>query len=95
MQRDPRAWLWDVRDAAAASISEFTAGLDANTYARTPLVHSAVERKFEIIGEALSTPPLLTPPVPVAICADRGSPRLSIQANWLLHDGLGVSWPAL
>ncbi len=45
MQRDPRAWLWDVRDAAA-SISEFTAGLDANTYARTPLVHSAVEHKF-------------------------------------------------
>jgi uncharacterized protein with HEPN domain len=53
MQRDPRAWFWDGRDAASA-IEQFTAGLDANVYARTPLVYSAVERKFEIIGEALN-----------------------------------------
>ncbi|WP_397412449.1 DUF86 domain-containing protein [Polaromonas sp.] len=53
MQRDPRAWLWDVREAAAA-IKQFTAGLDADSYAHTPLVYSAVERKFEIIGEALN-----------------------------------------
>lgn len=52
MQRDPRAWLWDVRDAAAA-IAQFTEGLDSVAYSRTPLVYSAVERKFEIIGEAL------------------------------------------
>jgi hypothetical protein len=31
---------------------DFTAGLDANIYAETDVVHSAVERKFEIIGEA-------------------------------------------
>ncbi|MEO8024375.1 MAG: HepT-like ribonuclease domain-containing protein [Polaromonas sp.] len=53
MQRDPRAWLWDVREAAEA-VKHFVAGLDANSYARTPLVYSAVERKFEIIGEALN-----------------------------------------
>jgi len=53
MQRDPRAWLWDVREAALA-IDSFVAGLDAEAYARTALVHSAVERKFEIIGEALN-----------------------------------------
>ena len=53
MQRDPRAWLWDVREAAS-TIEQFTAGLDADSYARTPLVYSAVERKFEIIGEALN-----------------------------------------
>ena len=52
MQRDPRAWLWDVRDAATA-IAQFTEGLDPEAYSCTPLVYSAVERKFEIIGEAL------------------------------------------
>jgi uncharacterized protein with HEPN domain len=52
MQRDPRAYLWDVREATQA-IQTFVAGIDATTYALTPLVHSAVERKFEIIGEAL------------------------------------------
>lgn len=53
MQRDPRAFLWDVRDSAQAILS-FVDGIDANAYASSPLVHSAVERKFEIIGEALS-----------------------------------------
>lgn len=53
MQRDSRAWLWDVREAASC-IEQFTDGLNADDYARTPLVYSAVERKFEIIGEALN-----------------------------------------
>lgn len=53
MQRDPRAFLWDVREAAVA-IQSFTAGLNAATYADNPLVQAAVERKFEIIGEALN-----------------------------------------
>ncbi len=53
MKRDSRAFLWDVRDAAQAILS-FVAGMDATAYASSPLVHSAVERKFEIIGEALS-----------------------------------------
>lgn len=53
MQRDARAFLWDAMDAAQ-SIQSFVAGLDEGGYARSPLVHSAVERKFEIIGEALN-----------------------------------------
>ena len=53
MQRDPRACLWDVRQAAAA-ITEFTAGIDAAGYRASPLIRSAVERQFEIIGEALN-----------------------------------------
>lgn len=52
MRRDPRALLWDIAEAAAA-IDGFIDGLDIDGYARSPLVHSAVERKFEIIGEAL------------------------------------------
>lgn len=53
MQRDPRAWLWDVREAAQ-SIGGFVAGLNSSDYAKSELVHSAVERKFEVIGEALN-----------------------------------------
>ena len=53
MQRDPRAFLWDVRESATA-IQDFTAGMDAVAYAANEMAQSAVERKFEIIGEALS-----------------------------------------
>jgi uncharacterized protein with HEPN domain len=52
LPRDPRAYLWDVR-AAADDIIEFTRGLSAEEYAASAITHSAVERKFEIIGEAL------------------------------------------
>ena len=51
--RDPRAFLWDVREAARA-IQSFTAGLDAHAYVGNELVQAAVERKFEVIGEALN-----------------------------------------
>ena len=53
MQRSARADLWDVLSAANA-ILDFIAGLDLTIYAETDVIHSAVERKFEIIGEALS-----------------------------------------
>lgn len=53
MQRDPRAYLWDVQQAGLA-IQSFTLGMDGVAYASSPLVQAAVERKFEIIGEALN-----------------------------------------
>ena len=52
-QRDPRAFLWDVRESALA-IQSFTAGMDSAAYANNPMAQAAVERKFEIIGEALN-----------------------------------------
>lgn len=52
MPRDARAYLWDIQSAAEA-IERFVAGVDAETYAQSEVIHSAVERKFEIIGEAL------------------------------------------
>jgi uncharacterized protein with HEPN domain len=52
-QRDPRAFLWDVTEAVHA-IEGFIAGLDAQSYAKSAMVNAAVERKFEIIGEALN-----------------------------------------
>lgn len=53
MHRDPRAFLWDVREAARA-IQTFTEGMDAEAYAGNAMVQAAVERKFEVIGEALN-----------------------------------------
>ena len=51
MQRDPRAFLWDVRESALA-IQAFTQGMDAAGYAANAMVQAAVERKFEVAGEA-------------------------------------------
>ena len=51
MQRDPRAFLWNVREAASA-IQSFPAGMEAAAFATNEMAQSAVERKFEIIGYA-------------------------------------------
>ena len=53
MQRDPRAFLWDVRESALA-IQAFTADMDVAAYTANEMAKAAVERKFEIIGEALN-----------------------------------------
>lgn len=45
-------YLWDVRRAGEA-VGQFLEGLNAEAYADSLLVRSAVERQFEIIGEAL------------------------------------------
>jgi uncharacterized protein with HEPN domain len=53
MQREAKAYLWDIANAAA-SIRSFTAGKDLNAYESDELLRAAVERKFGIVGEALS-----------------------------------------
>ena len=53
MQHDPRAWLWDVRQAAD-KIASFVQGRDLADYLTDPMVRSAVERQLEIVGEALN-----------------------------------------
>ena len=52
MDRDPRAYLWDARDSADA-IAEFVTGRTLNDYLADRMLRSAVERQFEIVGEAL------------------------------------------
>lgn len=52
MPRDPRAWLADIV-AACDLLIEFTRGKTFSDYAGDPLLRSAVERQFEIVGEAL------------------------------------------
>jgi uncharacterized protein with HEPN domain len=53
MRRDPRSFLWDVREAADA-IKEFAQGRTFQDYTSDRMLRSAIERQFEIIGEALS-----------------------------------------
>lgn len=53
MQREPGAFLWDVKEAAG-HIHQFVLGLDFDSYIKNILVQSGVERQFEIIGEALN-----------------------------------------
>lgn len=53
MRPDPRVLLADI-DRAGADIARFTQGMDSDAYASDTLTQAAVERKFEIIGEALN-----------------------------------------
>ena len=53
MQPDPRALLADV-EQAGADIEYFTAGMSREAYLDDIRTQAAVERKFEIIGEALN-----------------------------------------
>jgi uncharacterized protein with HEPN domain len=53
MRRDPRADLWDAREAADA-IAGFMQGRRFDDYAGDLMFRSAVERQLAVIGEALS-----------------------------------------
>ncbi len=52
-QRDLGAFLWDIHEAAE-HVTRFVAGKSLDDYRADVLLKSAVERQFEIIGEALS-----------------------------------------
>ena len=52
MQRDTRAFLWDVVHAAN-KIERFIQGQTRDGFIRDELLQSAVERQLAIIGEAL------------------------------------------
>lgn len=53
MQPDPRKYLWDAL-RAAGFLRQFSAGKSFGDYQDDVLLRSAVERQFEIVGEALS-----------------------------------------
>ena len=53
MYPDPRVLLADVEQAGEA-IERFTEGMDQAAYASDFRTQAAVERKFEIVGEALN-----------------------------------------
>ncbi|GAA2664379.1 MULTISPECIES: DUF86 domain-containing protein [Actinosynnema] len=53
MPRDPRTYLWDARQAVGLLL-RFGAGKTFADYRDDPMLRSAVERQFEITGEALN-----------------------------------------
>ena len=53
MQPESSALLWDARRAAGL-VSDFVAGRTWADYEADPMLRSAVERQFEIVGEALN-----------------------------------------
>jgi uncharacterized protein with HEPN domain len=53
MRPDPRAYLWDASQAVAL-LRQFSAGKSFADYEADAMLRSAVERQFEIIGEALN-----------------------------------------
>ncbi|MEJ7705933.1 MAG: DUF86 domain-containing protein [Nocardioidaceae bacterium] len=53
MQPDAPALLWDARRAVQL-IQDFIAGESLDQYERDAMLRSAVERQFEVIGEALN-----------------------------------------
>ena len=53
MSADAKKYLWDVREAAER-INRFTSDRSFDDYLRDEMLRAAVERQFEIIGEALS-----------------------------------------
>ena len=62
MRREPAAFLWDVREAAMR-IREFIADRTFDRFSGEVMVQSAVERQFEIIGEALNQLSKIAPDV--------------------------------
>lgn len=53
MERDPRTYIWDARRAAEL-IGTFVAERSWDDYQADAMLRSAVERQFEIVGEALN-----------------------------------------
>lgn len=53
MRREAKKYLFDIQQAARR-LAEFTRGRDFEAYAADAMLRAAVERQFEIIGEALA-----------------------------------------
>ncbi len=51
-QLDIRKYLFDINEACELLL-QFTAGKNFSDYSTDPMLRSAVERQFEIVGEAL------------------------------------------
>jgi uncharacterized protein with HEPN domain len=81
MRREPKAYLWDAHNAAQA-IVRFTRDKDYAAFLADDMVRAAVEREFEIIGEALRQLTQVAPEVAAKIPDLR---RIIAFRNILVH----------
>ncbi|HYU35619.1 MAG TPA: HepT-like ribonuclease domain-containing protein [Thermoanaerobaculia bacterium] len=91
MRREPRAYLWDVREAAD-TILEFTRGLALDDYLADRKLRSAVERQFEILGEALNQLSKVAPEIAARI---PDVPQIVAFRNLLIHGYATVDHPTV
>lgn len=85
--REARKFLYDIAEAANY-IAQFTAGRTFAEYHTDPMLRSAVERQFEIIGEALNQL-LLREPTFSEMISD--APLIIAFRNRLIHGYASVS----
>jgi uncharacterized protein with HEPN domain len=81
MPRDPRTYVWDAARAADL-VTSFVEGRTFADYSKDDLLRSAVERQFEIIGEALNQ---LSKADPALAAGVPDLPRLVAFRNILIH----------
>ena len=81
MRRSADAYLRDI-ERAADLIAEFTAGKTLADYLNEPMLRAAVERQFEIVGEALAQ---LAKIDPATVTRVRKYRRIIAFRNFLIH----------
>ena len=81
MRLEVRKYLYDIQKAADL-VAEFTAGKQRADYTREAMLRAAVEREFEIIGEALSQLDKIESGVAAQISEHR---RIIAFRNILIH----------
>jgi uncharacterized protein with HEPN domain len=81
MRLEARKYLFDMQQAAEL-IARFTEGRTFEDYTADPMLRSAVERQFEILGEALGKLKKLDPEIAGRISDHR---RIIAFRNLLIH----------
>lgn len=85
-QPDPRAYLFDIQKACGL-IQQFVAGKSLSDYERDAEKRSAVERQFEIAGEAVRQLLRVAPEVGARLTA---APQIIAFRNYLIHSYAAV-----
>ena len=87
MRLEARKYLYDIKQAAGL-IAEFTHGKQFDDYQADAMLRSAVERQFEIIGEALNQ---LVQQEPEMLSEISDARRIIAFRNRLIHGYASIS----